>query len=66
MRLSAREMVLAWLTMVAVVGGVTYWIVSPKVKESKEAGREMNALSRRMPLVAPAGASCGSGYADGL
>ncbi|NCC52733.1 MAG: hypothetical protein EOM20_16155 [Spartobacteria bacterium] len=48
MKLAPREMVLAWITLVAVIGGATYWFAEPKYKAWQERKAEMELLQDRM------------------
>jgi Tfp pilus assembly protein PilO len=43
-----RELVLGWITLVAVILGVTYWVGIPKYRAWKESVAEMETLETRM------------------
>lgn len=47
MKISTRELVLGWLTMVTVLLGITYWLGLPKADEWKNAIKAGDALELR-------------------
>jgi hypothetical protein len=47
MKFSSRELVLAWTTAVIVLGGVTVWMINPRIQEWKEGSRVRSALADR-------------------
>ena len=47
MKFSNREMGLAWITLVAVLLGITYWVGEPKLKEWKEFSETRKQLRDR-------------------
>lgn len=51
MKLSRREWALAWITMVIVALGGTYWFGAPRLKASQDVVREMEALSQRIAHI---------------
>lgn len=48
MKLSNREFMLGWLTMVIVLGGLTYWLGQSKVEEWKKTFEDREELKRRV------------------
>ena len=48
MKISSREMVLAWLTSVAVLGGITYVIGKPRVDEWKDVVAQQQDARRKI------------------
>jgi len=51
MRMSPREMVLGWLTLVAVLGGVSYWWGTARFEDWKKMRRQMEEARRRIEWI---------------
>jgi len=50
MRISNREMILAWLTVIAIILGLTYWKGTAQIQEWKEAVHAREALAGKEEL----------------
>lgn len=48
MKLSQREMILGCLTLGAVIIGLTFWIIEPKIKEWKQLSEEKQSLREQI------------------
>ena len=51
MKISAREMGLAWLTAMVLILAATYWFGQPKAKAWKAAVKDREALTRKMKEI---------------
>jgi len=51
MKLAPREMILAWVTLIAVIAGITFWVSEPKWKAWQERKDEMELLQNRMQVT---------------
>ena len=51
MKISNREVVLGWSTMVVVLLAGTYWLVGPRIAEWKEINQKMGNLARSMQVT---------------
>ncbi len=51
MRVSRREMVLGWLTLVTLISGATYWVAAPRAEEWREMRKARTGLEQRRVLA---------------
>ncbi|NLB54778.1 MAG: hypothetical protein GX811_03265 [Lentisphaerae bacterium] len=48
MKLSPREMIIAWLTAAAVLIGLTVWLAEPKIEAYRQMSRQIEVAERKM------------------
>ena len=51
MKISSRELLLGWLTLIVLALGLTYWFLQPRLREWSELGKQRKLLSARHELA---------------
>lgn len=48
MKMSSREIILAWLTCLAIIGGVTFWFIEPRLRTLRDMSRRITIAERKI------------------